>query len=373
MHLITAVGNSDFLLAGLTKLFKEGKKIERRDQASLELEDVVIQLSEPSFRVLDLQDRRDCLAATMFEACWVLFGENYISSLKVYLPRAEDFSDNGKAWRAAYGPRIRAFPIGDIMKTDQLLEVANLLAHNPLSRQAFILIAHPADLTARGHTKDLPCNLALHVLLEPDEWNGGQPNFLLSLKIFQRSMDILWGSNVNLFTWSLLMEVLSDMIMREDPTRTMKVRPHKYTHFVSCLHLYERHWKRAKNLLEKNGMPVGGLWFPAALREFGGSTSPLCLSDVERLHNVGSAMAQGDGGVPDCPNPLTPVDIESIFPAQLYDWVSVFQIHQLLRRGGENAAVQELLAGIRSPVIKTNQTHYVDWTNTRSVSDVPEQ
>src|ERR1700746_3163624 len=45
--------------------------------------------------------------ATMAETLWVYAGRNDVGTLSKWLPRARDYSDDGKIWDSGYGPRLR--------------------------------------------------------------------------------------------------------------------------------------------------------------------------------------------------------------------------------------------------------------------------
>jgi thymidylate synthase len=54
-----------------------------------------------------LPGRNNNVFAQLAETAWVLAGRNDLAFLGHYLPRVADFSDDGRTWRGAYGPRIR--------------------------------------------------------------------------------------------------------------------------------------------------------------------------------------------------------------------------------------------------------------------------
>ena len=66
-----------------------------------------ITLTEPWDRYPRLPLRKASLPAQIAETMWVLAGRNDVEWLSYYLPRAAEFSDDGKTWRGGYGPRLR--------------------------------------------------------------------------------------------------------------------------------------------------------------------------------------------------------------------------------------------------------------------------
>src|ERR1044071_339665 len=98
---------------------------------------VCVHLTNPKNKVLTVPRRLSSFPATCAETLWVLAGRNDLEFLEYFLPRAKDFSDDGKTWRAAYGPRLRG---GLMLWPDQLQFVADELRSDPTSRRAVITL-----------------------------------------------------------------------------------------------------------------------------------------------------------------------------------------------------------------------------------------
>ena len=84
--------------------------------------------------------RGNNLFATVAETLWVYAGRNDIETLSKWLPRAKEYSDNGRTWDSGYGPRLRNWG----GKLDQLEPVLRRLRQKADSRQALITIWDPA-------------------------------------------------------------------------------------------------------------------------------------------------------------------------------------------------------------------------------------
>lgn len=193
-----------------------------------------ITLLDPTQRETLIGERNVNIAAQIAEAMWVLAGRNDIEFLEHYLPRARDFSDDGKTWRAGYGPRLRSWmshhptnpgpsPI------DQLEYVIETLRADPLSRQAVISLWDPAVDTTPG--KDRACNNWLTFTSRLGK---------LDLHVGIRSNDLMWGwSGINAFEWSVLQEIVAEMLGIQVGA----------LHFsVTSLHLYAPYWAKASRI-----------------------------------------------------------------------------------------------------------------------------
>ena len=185
-------------------------------------------INNPRLREILVPERKALLPAQIAETMWVLGGRDDIGWLSHYLPRVAEFSDDGGTWRGAYGPRLRNWQPGGF---DQLRFVVDSINNDPNTRRAVISIYAP-DLdgpAVEQGTVDFPCNNWLHFL--------GR-NGMLDLHVATRSNDLIWGwSGINQFEWATLLEVVCSL------TGLAIGRIH---YAVSSLHVYERHWERAR-------------------------------------------------------------------------------------------------------------------------------
>ncbi len=206
------------------------------------------------------------------KSMWVIAGRNDLEYLSAYLPRAIEFSDDGCTWRAGYGPRLRNWN-----GVDQLAAVVDLLTADRVVRRAVMTIFDPNRDYAES--KDVPCNNWLHFISR-----GGR----LDLHVAARSTDIWWGfSGINAFEWTLLLEMVAYWL---------GLAPGRLVFFTSSMHLYERHFDRAKQLLESS---VGEMYttFPTDRSDF--STAwpefPAAMAEwmrIEKAMRSGASLEQ---------------------------------------------------------------------------------
>lgn len=244
-----------------SELLEHGRKVPSRNGDTLELAFTGISLRDGATREILVPGRKHNLAAQIAETMWVLSGRNDIEWLSRYLPRAVDYSDDGKVWRGGYGKRIRNFGVeytGDGI--DQMEHVIDLLRATPDTRQAIIEIYDPNIDVHPG--KDIPCNDTLHFLARDG---------VLDLHIFVRSNDMMWGwSGINVFEWSSLLEVVAGMVDMEVGA----------LHFsVSSFHLYDKHWEKAQQITDG--------WDDAAyMVNSSPRFDPTGLDDMDSFHNL---------------------------------------------------------------------------------------
>jgi len=230
--------NVDSALPTLARLLRtEGAEVgSRLGERTQELLHQQIILDAPWQREVLAPHRHVNIAAQIAETMWVLAGRNDVEFLSHYLPRAVDFSDDGKVWRGAYGPRLRAWG-GWPSKTggpgDQIKHIVDVLNADRTSRRAVVSIYDPKRDSAPG--KDIPCNDFLSFISRDG---------FLHLSVFVRSNDLIWGwSGINAFEWSALQEIVAGLLGLNVGNLVFN---------TTSLHVYDRHWSKARDI-EKSG------------------------------------------------------------------------------------------------------------------------
>ncbi len=221
--------NISFAAAGsFAEIMETGDEIVVRGQLTREICNQVTVLERPLERFLFLPGRLNDCFAQIAESIWIVAGRNDVTWLSHYLPRAPDFSDDGKTWRAGYGPRLRNWR----GRSDQLDEVRKLLLNDPSTRRAVMSIFDPELDYATS--RDIPCNNWIGWLIRDGR---------LNMSIAIRSNDAMWGfSGANAFEWSVLHELLAGWTNTRVGTATF---------FAASFHLYERHFKMAPDIVSK--------------------------------------------------------------------------------------------------------------------------
>lgn len=219
-------------LPQLLDLLLQEKTRGSRNGRMKELGPVSITIEKPWLRYVSVAERKVSLPAQIAETMWVLAGRNDVEWISHYLPRAKDFSDDGSTWAGGYGPSLRAWGPD---KVDQLWHVVELLREDVETRRAVISLYDPARDTAPG-LKDVPCNNWLSFRVG----NDGR----LHLNVATRSNDIIWGwSGINTFEWSALLAVVCALTGLAQGT---------IRYNITSLHLYERHFAKARRIVDAN-------------------------------------------------------------------------------------------------------------------------
>jgi thymidylate synthase len=110
------------------------------------------------------------------------------------------------------------------LKNNQLEKIECLLMENMFTRRAVVL--HYDYNQLDFYDKDTPCNLVLHFQWEPDN--------RLSMTIFARSIDLVYGYCNDIYCFSRLLQ---------DVCNRLHFFPGTIHYFISNLHIYEKHFR----------------------------------------------------------------------------------------------------------------------------------
>lgn len=153
------------------------------------------------------------------EAYWILTGDNTVDGIGPYNRHIAQFSDDGKTFFGAYGPRIAS----------QVDYVVEKLTEDPLSRQAGLTIWRENPPA----TKDVPCTVAMFFNIR--DWR-------LNCHVFMRSSDQWLGVPYDIFNFSCVSYMLCCRL-----SRVMGgIRPGTLYLTAASSHLYEPNWEAAR-------------------------------------------------------------------------------------------------------------------------------
>jgi len=215
----------------LTHLMETGTNVDVRGFKTRELHPALLELKDPRKRVLTVPNRKNNVFATVAEYVWIMAGRNDLEFLSFYLSSAGNYSDDGKTWRAAYGPRLRSWAKRDGTVVDQFQEVIRILKGDPYSRRAVMVLFDP-DLDFLPESKDYPCTNWMHFLFREDA---------LDLKVTMRSNDIVFGmSQTNIPVFTMILETMANLL---------GVKVGKYYHDADSLHVYDNMYEKAQSII----------------------------------------------------------------------------------------------------------------------------
>ena len=159
--------------------------------------------TNPDERVL-FSPERNCNPFFHFiEGLWMIAGRNDLKTVTEFVPRMEEFSDDGILVNGAYGHRWREW-----FGRDQLEEAIDMLIANPLDRRVVMSMWDPSKDLASS-SKDVPCNTQVFFKCRPVTH---QDTYVLDMTVTNRSNDLIWGAyGANVVHFSMVHEYIASM------------------------------------------------------------------------------------------------------------------------------------------------------------------
>lgn len=220
----------------LCQILERGQRVQPQGNWVQEITCVSFQLQQPRARLIYSPGRRFSLTFALGEWLWYMRGSNQTDIIAFYNARHRVYSDTGTTLHGAYGTRLFTPVLTGLVQWDAVL---SLLRADRDTRQAVLHFHLPTDLQAAS--RDTPCTCSMQFLLRHNR---------LECLVVMRSNDIIWGMPYDVFSFTMLQEVMA---------RQLDVEPGTYTHVVGSLHLYDRHRAMAERIVSEAPSPVAAM------------------------------------------------------------------------------------------------------------------
>jgi thymidylate synthase len=213
-------------LSTLNEILHYGEEVSPRGSLTLEIphHTVVVDMRYP---VLICPQRKLNYRFMAAEAFWILSGDDTVAGIEPWNPNVVAFSDDGKTFYGAYGPRIM----------HQLPYVIDKLISDRDTRQAVITtwIQKPKQ------SKDIPCTVAFDFKIRDNK---------LYLHVFMRSSDVWLGLPYDVFNFSMLAVLVCSIVNTLGGDDWKAVEPGLLFLTAASSHLYKQHFEMAKECLK---------------------------------------------------------------------------------------------------------------------------
>lgn len=207
------------------------------------------------------------------EAHWILTGDNRVSTISPYNSVIAKFSDDGRYFNGAYGPRV----------VDQLSYVVDSLVKDHDSRQAVMTIwrSNPRP------SKDIPCTVAVQWFLRKRIDGAGTEVDEIHCVDTMRSSDAWLGWPYDVFNFTMLTSLIALTYFERTGVRLALGDLHMQ---CGSQHVYENNWESVTRIIY--GLPqepreLGSVpcvpYAPLNLRDFEGPDD--LLLHLEYLKN----------------------------------------------------------------------------------------
>jgi thymidylate synthase len=204
---------------------KQGRKQASRNGDTLEVDDMVIQLLDPTKAIPSGVGRRNySLALAHLEGLQLVAGDTYDDLMVQIAPNTDRFRENDGKFHGAYGRRI----------SGQMPVIVERLKEDPDTRQAVVTLWNP-ELDALGGKSDHPCTCLFN-------WRVREGKLLMST--FMRSQDVHWGWPYDVVMFTTLQLTMAAYL---------GVEPGAYTHHAASFHIYTKDLPALSALQPYNG------------------------------------------------------------------------------------------------------------------------
>jgi thymidylate synthase len=196
---------------------------------------VSFSIKDPLNRLPMLRSRGFSVSYAVAESLWYIAGLDSTEWISNYSSFWKQISDDGVTANSAYGARIfkkHSYQAHDASMAGALTQwefVKRELKNDPDSRRAVIHIRMPQD--SHHAQKDMPCTLSLQFFIRDSK---------LHLWVAMRSSDLILGIGNDIPAFTLMQEMMA---------AELSVDVGEYMHTSGSLHIYERHFKMAEEII----------------------------------------------------------------------------------------------------------------------------
>ncbi len=197
-----------------------GRLISPRGMGTLELVGHSFTIEDPRQNLVVQRARKISLPFAAAECLWIILGLNDSRLISTFNKQMAASSDDGIYHRGAYGPKL----------VDQLPYIIETLQRDPASRQAVLTLWRERP----GPSKDYPCTNLMQFMIRDQ---------MLEMVVYMRSNDCWLGMPYDIFTFTMIQGMLAS---------ALGVGWGPYHHHVGSLHLYERDWDKAQEVMTES-------------------------------------------------------------------------------------------------------------------------
>lgn len=171
-------------------------------------------IDHPWMNIIFTPWRKWNLNYAKFEWNWYLSGNRNADEIGARASIWKSMQDENGNVNSNYGWQWK--------RNDQLKKIINILKDDPLSRKAVISIYDGKEIN--DYSKDTPCTQGIHFQVIDNK---------LCMSVTMRSNDLVYGFCNDQYCFSELQAMVAT---------TLELEIGWYYHFVSNLHIYERHY-----------------------------------------------------------------------------------------------------------------------------------
>lgn len=202
-----------------------GKRQPSRNGDTLEVSDMIIELSDPTKSIPSGIGRTGYSnALAILEGLQLVAGKTYDDLMVQVAPNTDQFREDDGRFHGGYGRRIG----------EQMVPIVERLKQDHDTRQAVVTIWNP-ELDTEPGKKDYPCTIMFNWRIRDDK---------LLMSTFMRSQDVHWGWPYDVVMFTFLQHAMASYL---------NVGLGPYTHHAASFHIYTKDLEALNRLIPYHG------------------------------------------------------------------------------------------------------------------------
>ena len=214
----------------VSDVYEHGLNVEARGTKQKEMCFYGVTLENPTDLLISYPSRKFNPTYAVTEWLWYLSRNRSTVNIGKMAKIWDMIKDKNEECESNYGEYL--------LSTGQWDWVVKELVDDKDSRRATIAVNQPYH--KKANPLDIPCTQFIQFFIRDNELNMG---------VYMRSNDVIFGFCNDLFTFALFHQLMYNDL--KEHYSDLKLG--KYTHNAGSMHIYERHYEMAKNIINEGG------------------------------------------------------------------------------------------------------------------------
>jgi thymidylate synthase len=214
----------------VSDVYEYGLNVEARGTKQKEICFYGVTLEDPTDLLISYPSRKFNPTYAVTEWLWYLSRNRSTVNIGKMAKIWDMIKDENEECESNYGEYL--------FSTGQWDWVVKELVDDEDSRRATIAVNQPYH--KKANPLDIPCTQFIQFFIRDNELNMG---------VCMRSNDVIFGFCNDLFTFALFHQLMYNDLKKH----YSDLKLGKYTHNAGSMHIYERHYEMAKNIIDEGG------------------------------------------------------------------------------------------------------------------------
>lgn len=235
---IEADNATDIFEKACKNIMTYGSTYKPRNLKIIELRNVTLKLTNPENNIVNTKERKISLKYLLAEWFWYVSGDTSVNFIGKYAPFWRQITNPDGTLNSNYGYYMFKQPLNEHDSSySQFDYVVNTLTNDKDSRQAVVNVNNVSHKVFG--IKDFPCTVFMQFFIR---------NNALEMTVCMRSTDLVLGYCNDVFQFTLFQYLVYNKLKN----RYLDLKMGNFTLFTSSLHIYEKHFNMAREVMASN-------------------------------------------------------------------------------------------------------------------------